>query len=91
MLSAGLCPANLRRTKMNNINALCKKALKVTDEELAELTDVARSQLEHCSPLKQATTARQQALGHHNMLVLTKVRELRDTIKNGESLARHND
>ena len=75
---------------MNSINALCKKALKVTDDELAELTEVARGQLEYCSPFKRATMAQQQALGHHNMLVLTKVRELRDTLKAGESIARHN-
>lgn len=72
---------------MNSIHALCKKALKVTDEELDELTEVARQQLEYCSPLKMATTARQHALGHHNMLVLAKVRELRDTIKDGEKIA----
>lgn len=73
---------------MNSINALCKKALKVTDEEIEELTEVARGQLEYCSPLKQATMARQQALGHHNMLVLAKVRELRDAIRGGEHLCK---
>ena len=73
---------------MNSIYALCKKALKVTDEELDELMEDARQQLEYCSPLKMATTSRQVALGHHNMMVLTKVRELRDILKAGESLVR---
>lgn len=75
---------------MNSIQALCKTALNVTDEELDELTEVARKQLEYFSPLKQAMTARLHMLGHHNMLVLSKVRELRDAIENGECLARHN-
>lgn len=72
---------------MNSIYALCKKALKVTDEELDELAELARNQLEYCSPLKMATAARQHALGQHNMLVLMKVRELRDVLKNAKSEA----
>jgi hypothetical protein len=69
---------------------VCCAVLKITDEELDGLEKMARGQLAYFSPLKMATMGRQRALGQHNLAVLAKLRELRDTIKAGESLGRSN-
>lgn len=75
---------------MNSVYSLTRKAFKVTDEELVELEELARGQLEYISPLKQATMARQRALGEHNLRVIECVRKLRDTIIAGKHLqAKH--
>lgn len=71
-----------------SLYSVCRNVLKVTDEEIAEAEKIAHGQLDYLSPLKMATTARQHALGKHNMAVLTKLRELRDTIKAGASIRR---
>lgn len=71
-----------------SIPSICKNILKVTDTEIEELEEVAQSQLNFLSPLRTATTARQYALGKHNLSVLKAFRELRDIIKCGESLIR---
>lgn len=71
-----------------SILSICRAARKVTDEELAEMETMARGQASYIRPLKLATQARQNALGKHNLSVLEKLRELRDTIKAGENLAR---
>jgi hypothetical protein len=63
----------------------------IKDEELAELEQMAKGQLAYCSPLKMATMGRQHALGMHNLLVLAKLRELRDAIKAGEQLRKRRD
>jgi hypothetical protein len=67
---------------------ICRNVAKITDAELDELERMAKGQLAYFSPLKMATTGRQHALGQHNLAVLTKLRELRDTIKAGESIAK---
>ena len=71
-----------------SLYSVCRNILKVTDEEIAEAEKMAKGQLAYFSPLKMATQGRQHALGKHNLAVLAKVRELRDTIKSGASLDR---
>lgn len=71
-----------------SVLSICRAIRAVKDEELAELEQMAKGQLAYLSPLKMATMGRQHALGTHNLLVLSKLRELRDAIKAGERLAK---
>lgn len=71
-----------------NVYTFCRKALTITDDDLADAENIARKQLEYFSPLKMATTARQHALGAHNMAVITKVRELRDVLRGGKDISK---
>ena len=70
----------------NSVYSLTRKAVKVTDEELAELEELAKGQMQYLSPLKMATMARQHQLGEYNLRVLECVRKLRDTIISGKNL-----
>ncbi len=65
----------------NKINSVCKRVMQITDEEIAEMRDVATGQLNYLSPLKMATVAKQYYLGTHNNLVLDRLVELRITLK----------
>jgi len=71
---------------VEKINKICADVLSVTDEELEAALNVARSQMEYFSPLKNATMRWQHELGEHNMEVLTSLRSLRDTIKKGAGI-----
>ena len=82
-LNDGLGPV---KKKANSVLGICRKTVKVTDEELAELEEMAKTQLEYISPLRMATMAWQHALGNHNLAVVAKVRELRDLIRQGEQI-----
>lgn len=68
---------------MSVVHRVCVLALKITDSQLDNTEQMAKSQIAYFSPLKMATTAKQHALGKHNLAVLAKVRELRDTIRAG--------
>jgi len=72
---------------MKKLNAICKKALTITDAELREIEELAHDQMAYLHPLKMAAAAKMHALGQHNMAVATKLRELRDTIAAGAKLA----
>jgi hypothetical protein len=84
-LSGGLEPP---KKKVNIVYGICRKVVKITDEELAELEEVAKTQLGYLSPLKCATMGWQHALGNHNLAVVAKVRELRDLIVQGAQIKR---
>lgn len=84
-LSGGLEPP---KKKANIVYGICRKVVKITDEELAELEEVAKVQLEYLSPLKCATMGWQHALGNHNLAVVAKLRELRDLILQGAEIKR---
>lgn len=68
---------------MKNVLNVARKILALTDEELNEAEAMARGQLEYLSPLRMATTAKQHALGNHNLRVVTELRALRETIRAG--------
>ena len=70
----------------NKVLRVCNSIRAISDDELAELDAMARGQVEFLSPLRMATTARQNALGAHNLAVLQQLRALRDTINRGASL-----
>ena len=70
----------------NKIHKICKEVLKITDEEIEELREIAKRQEEYFSPLKMATAAKQNALGKHNNAVLDKLIELKEVIEQGASI-----
>lgn len=71
----------------NKIFDICIKVTQITDEEVQELRDIAQGQLEYISPLRMATTAKQNALGQHNMAVLDALLKLKEVIESGAHLA----
>lgn len=71
-----------------SINSICKAVLKVSEEEIEVMEEVVRGQLEFHSPLRMATTARQRALGGHNLRTLNAFRNLRRILRRGEKIAK---
>ena len=70
----------------NKIFGICKNVLKITDEEVSELREIAKQQQEYCHPLKMATTAWQNELGKYNDKVLDKILELKAVLEQGSSI-----
>ena len=70
----------------NKIYKICEDVLKITDEEVNEIKEIAKGQLEYNHPLKMATAGRLHALGEHNMKVLDKLLELKAAIEEGATL-----
>lgn len=75
-----------RRRKAKSLLTLCRDVLRVDEAEVAELERMSNQQCAYLSPLKMATSARQHALGRHNLIVIAKYRELREAIETGKEL-----
>lgn len=71
----------------NKIYDILIQVRKITDEEVQEIRDIAQGQLDYISPLRMATTAKQNALGRHNMAILDALVKLKEVIDSGKSLA----
>lgn len=71
----------------NKIYKICKDVLKITDEEVSEVREIAKGQLEYNHPLKMATTGTQHALGEYNNKVLDKLLELKAVIEEGATIS----
>jgi hypothetical protein len=74
------------RSSVNEINKVCKAALKLTDEDFSIMESVAKGQAQYFSPLRMATAGRQHALAEHNFRVLAALKTLRELIKQGTEL-----
>jgi len=70
----------------NKILDICIKVTQITDEEIEELREVAKGQMEYHNPLRMATTGKQNALGRHNMAVLDALLKLKEVIASGATL-----
>lgn len=71
----------------NKIFGICIAVTQITDAEVQELREIAQGQLDYNHPLKMATTAKQNALGRHNMDVLDALLKLKEVIESGAHLA----
>ena len=71
----------------NKIYDICIMVTQITDAEVKELRDIARSQREFISPLRPATTKKQNDLGAHNDAVLDALLNLKKVIEGGAHLA----
>lgn len=71
----------------NKIYKICKDVLKITDDEVAEIREIANGQLEYSHPLKMATVRKQHTLGEHNNKVLDKLLELKAVIEEGATIS----
>ena len=78
-------PPRIRKPK--SILTLCRDVLRVDEKEVAELEEMANGQCAYLSPLKMATSARQHALGRHNLAVIAAYRELRQILEDGKEIA----
>ena len=70
----------------NKIYDICIKVTQITDEEVKELRDIAKGQMEYHNPLRMATTGKQHALSRHNMAVLDALLKLKEVIASGANL-----
>lgn len=71
----------------NKIFGICIAVAQITDAEVQELREIAQEQLDYNHPLKMATTAKQNALGRHNMDVLDALLKLKEVIEGGAHLS----
>lgn len=71
----------------NKIYGICIAVTQITDAEVQELRDIAQRQLDYISPLRMATTAKQNELGRHNMDVLDALLKLKEVIESGAHLS----
>lgn len=71
----------------NKIYDICILVAHITDAEVQEIRDIAQRQLDYISPLRMATTAKQNALGQHNMDVLDALLNLKKVIESGAHLS----
>lgn len=74
------------RNPINEINKVCKSALKLQDSDFVAMEEVITQQDEYNSPLKMATTIRQGKLAEHNRRVIAKLKELREVILSGSGI-----
>lgn len=70
----------------NKIYKICENVLKITDDEVSEIREIAKGQLEYMHPLKMATARKQHLLGEHNNKVLDKLLELKAVIEEGAEI-----
>ena len=71
----------------NKIYDICIKVTQITDEEIKEIRGIAEGQMAYFSPLRMATTGKQNELGRHNMAVLDALLKLKDVIESGAHLS----
>lgn len=69
------------KTRIANINKICKAVLKLTEEDFKAVEEMANNQQAYFSPLKMATMHRLHDLGDHNHRVCKGLRDLQVTIK----------
>lgn len=69
----------------NKIYKICEDTLRITDEEIKEIKDIYEQQINYMSPLKMATTRKQNELGQYNKQVLEKILELKKLLEVGVS------
>lgn len=85
--SKGEFPEIVPQAEPNKIYDICIQVTKITDEEVAECREIARGQREYFSPLRPATTKKQNDLGEHNDAVLDALLNLKKVIESGAHLA----
>lgn len=75
------------KAEENKIFGICIQVAKITAEEIAECREIARGQREYMSPLRPATTRKQNDLGEHNDAVLDALLKLKEVIESGANLS----
>ena len=62
---------------IEKVNRLCKSVLKLTDEDLSAVEQMAQEQSGYINPLKNAKQAKINGLGNQNQRVLIALKNLR--------------
>lgn len=75
----------------NRIYKICEDILKITDEEIKEIDEICKEQMDYMSPLKMGTTRRQHELGKYNKEVLDKILELKQILESGADIGKLSD
>lgn len=64
----------------NRIYKICEDVLQITEDEIAEIREIAEGQKSYFNPLKIATMGWQQELGEHNEKVLEALINLKNVV-----------
>lgn len=73
---------------IQKVNDICKSILSITDKDLAAIEKMAKEQSEYIHPLKNATAGKYHELGNHNLLVFEALKNIRNIIKAGATVAK---
>lgn len=68
---------------MKAINSLCKKVLKLTTADFESAINECNKQAEYVSPLKMARQGRTNKAGNNNLMIIQKIKELKEQIEKG--------
>jgi hypothetical protein len=71
---------------IQKVNKLCKSVLKLTDEDLGMVDEMAQKQSGYINPLKNATQGKLNKLGSHNQRVLVALKNLRQVLIDGKQV-----
>lgn len=74
----------------NKIYKICEDVLTITDDEIKELTEIAKGQKRYNNPLRMATSRWQQELGEHNDKVLDAIIALKKELEAGAKIEKPN-
>lgn len=69
---------------IEKVNKLCKSVLKLTEQDLQAVDEMATEQASYIHPLKGAKQAKFNDLGNHNQRVLSALQNLRQVLIDGE-------
>jgi len=69
---------------IKKVNKLCKSVLKLTEQDLQAVDEMATEQASYIHPLKGAKQAKFNDLGNHNQRVLSALQNLRQVLIDGE-------
>lgn len=75
---------NKKRNGIKEINKVCLSVMELTDEDFAQVREMAEKQSGYTHPFKNATAQKQHELGDHNTRVVNALFDLRDIIRGNE-------
>lgn len=69
---------------IEKVNKVCKSVLKLTEQDLQAVDEMAKEQASYIHPLKLAKQAKFNELGNYNQRVLSALQNLRQVLIDGE-------
>lgn len=73
-----------QRDGIKEINKVCKSVLKLQESDFEEVEKMIEQQERYTHPLKCKTAGEFNELGNHNRRVMNALKQLKETIEQGE-------
>jgi hypothetical protein len=74
------------RNSIEEVNKVCKSVLKLTEEDLKAVEDMANEQARYTHPFKMKTAEKQHCLGSYNQQVIRAIKDLHCILKTGADI-----